>query len=209
MPSQFNRPAVSVLAMTPDGEALIERTGRLSYGSKPSATPEARANWIRQRKTAGDWSIFEHVSVTFLVRCSRVVSHELVRHRMASYTQQSQRFREPRADEFIIPPTLPPEYEDEWEDDYAKLFALYEKWRGRLKRQEARYMLPAGASTQVAVTMNLRELHHVMTLRSDRSAQPEMRVVANLMLRHAKANWPTVFEDLAENWDDLPKHEDA
>ena len=191
---------VALERVTPDAEQLIEHEGRKAYGSPESKDYAGRYQWIKARLRAGEDDVVEHGVATVDFRCSRVVSHELVRHRIASYTQQSQRFREPRITDFIIPPELKPEHRAEWLADYQAAYAVYRKWRDRgVKRQTARYHLPLGSSTELGATTNFREWRHILKLRATRKAQPEMAYVMRKLRTVFAQKWPAVFDDLGED----------
>lgn len=182
---------------------LIEYAGRWDYGPKSLAKMGER-DIIRRWIAAGHESMLEMVDVAFLVTCSRVVSHELVRHRMASFQQESQRYvryDEELAEELFF---LPPEIEAAGEEAIKTyesaaqhaLVAYSELKRLGVKSQIARYVLPNATRTRIVVKMNLRELRHVLKLRMHSSAQPEMQVVANQMHDIVADLFPGVFADI-------------
>lgn len=182
---------------------LVEYAGRWDYGPKSVAKMGDRdiiRRWIAQ----GHESMLEMVDVVFMVTCSRVVSHELVRHRMASYQQESQRYvkydDEPVEDLFFVPPEVEAagadavfEYNRAIE---ASLVTYNYLKRLGVKSQIARYVLPNATRTRITVKMNLRELRHVLKLRMHSSAQPEMREVANQMHDIVVDLFPEVFADI-------------
>jgi len=144
----------------------------------------------------GHESILEHATLTFAIEgCSRVCSHQLVRHRLASYTQQSQRYIKlnPKDIEgtFVIPDGIKedPELLAEWKELMAKSIELYKKSIERGQHQEdARFILPQAVRTKIVVTMNLRELKHFLGLRACERAQWEIREVAWKMLEEIAKN---------------------
>lgn len=182
---------------------LIEYAGRWDYGPKSIAKMGDRAI-IRRWIDSGEESMVEMVDVLFLITCSRVVSHELVRHRIASYQQESQRYvkydEEEPGDLFF----LPPEIEDAGEDAVADFWdsveyslAIYKRLKvAGVKSQIARYVLPNATRTRVIAKMNLREWRHVLRLRMHKSAQPEMRVIANEIHDILNGLFPEVFSDI-------------
>lgn len=162
---------------------LIEYAGRWDYGPR-SVSKMGDRDIIRRWLASGEESMVEMVDATFLLTVSRVVSHELVRHRLASYQQESQRFvsyREEDPDDLFF---LPPEVEL---DEEARL--LFERAVGSalgtynalvergVSKQIARYVLPNATRTRIIVKANLREWRHILRLRLHTSAQPEMREV--------------------------------
>lgn len=178
---------------------IIEYSGRWDYGPKSVSKMGDRDiinRWIR----AGHESMLEMVDATFFIECSRVVTHELVRHRIASYQQESQRFvsylEEEPEDLFVIPSS----YEGNdfvstmmmlsYEQDLKNYRLLIDNG---VPKQEARYVLPNATRTRIIVKMNLREWMHVLRLRAHPSAQPEMQEVANAILGVLEARYPEVF----------------
>ena len=142
---------------------------------------EARA--IRCAKQ-GHWSIFEHVSMTWEIRgISRACSHQLVRHRMASYTQKSQRYTNPdtQSEWFVVPEDCP--NPKRFGGMMHTLGVMYEELiQMGMKPEDARYILPNAAKTDIYVTMNLREFFHFYKERgANPHAQWEIREMANKM----------------------------
>lgn len=185
---------------------LIEYSGRWDYGPKSIAKMGDR-DIIRRWINSGEESMLEMVDVVFLVTCSRVVSHELVRHRMASYQQESQRYVKYDEEEVEDLTFIPDEVLDAGgaaTDIYTE--AMYHSVRAYkrlkqlgLKSQIARYVLPNATRTRITVKMNLRELRHVLKLRMHSSAQPEMRVIATQMHDILVDLFPEVFKDI-QSW---------
>jgi thymidylate synthase (FAD) len=186
-------PIVQLLSITPEAESLIERAGCTCYGSTPGRPTQRIARWIEM----GHESVLEHASATFAVTCSRVASHELVRHRLASYSQQSQRYC-PAEPDFYVPAELAQEpLYTELLRDGAHTYGLL-LGQG-IPRQLARYLLPGATLTEIVVTMNFRELRHFIRLRASPRAQPEMAELARAMLAILTQKVPSVFGDLAKN----------
>lgn len=146
---------------------------------------------------SGHMSPFEHASFTFGVEdISRVTSHQLVRHRLASYSQRSQRHSDGSAEEIVCPPSVVA-------DGRAKM--IFEKIADKLlpiiidlkelgiPNEDVRYILPQGITTSLVVTMNARELHHFFEVRLCQRAQWEIRELAGEMLRLVKEVAPMLF----------------
>ena len=199
------RPTAKLLAVTKptvdfldNGEDLIEYAGRWDYGPKSVAKmgdPGIIGRWI----DAGEESMLEMVDAVFLVECSRVVSHELVRHRIASYQQESQRYVEYTEgdDLFFVPPGLTEDQRYAFETAMRLSFSTYRSLRDEgIKKQIARYVLPNATRTRIVVKMNLREWRHVIRLRIHKSAQPEMREVMEQIFATLLFEFPQVFESL-------------
>lgn len=182
-------------------ERLIEYAGRVCYRSTDKMGRNPR--FVAARVKEGHQSIIEHVSFTFLVEgISRACSHQLVRHRLASYSQESQRYCElGSGDALVEPPAVgaDPEAQDIWRravDDLAQAyFALRER---SVRKEDARFLLPNAAATRIVVTMNARSLRHFFEVRLQPAAQWEIRDVAREMLGLVHSLAPSVFGDLFE-----------
>src|SRR5512134_625120 len=154
-------------------------------------------NLVRRVLSMGHASVLEHVTLTFGVEgISRAASHQLVRHRIASYSQQSQRYV---AAEFgyVTPPTVaaPPGLRKEYDRHMASCSRLYGKMmRAGIPPEDARFVLPNATETKILITMNARELHHFFALRTCRRAQWEIREMATRMLILANEKAPLLFE---------------
>jgi thymidylate synthase (FAD) len=147
----------------------------------------------------GHHSVVEHAVFTFSIEgVSRSLTHQLVRHRIASYSQQSQRYVRLDEPDYVTPPTI--EKEAGLHKGYdAIMEGCWEVYRhmveGGVPEEDARYVLPNAATTNITVTMNARELLHFFRLRCCLRAQWEIRRVANRMLEECKAVAPVIFED--------------
>ncbi|KKM75704.1 hypothetical protein LCGC14_1387500 [marine sediment metagenome] len=182
----------------PDSEALIEYAGRLCWASeaKTGTTPDRIQKWM----DVGHMSMIEHSSLTFFIRASRVFTHELVRHRIASFSMRSQRFVKENEPQFIVPPERdlfagPPQ--SVYYACMEQCWLAYERllFYG-IKPEIARYLLPGACETQIVVTMNFRELRHFIALRTHPRALPEMQCVAGKIREICKQVAPQVFGDL-------------
>lgn len=177
-------------------EALLEHAGRACYRSEPKGS----AKFLRSRIDEGHESIIEHASVTFDIRdISRSCSHQLVRHRIASYSQESQRYVDMSAPEFVVPPSIAdnPEAVAIWAECMGQVSQTYHRLRTLgVRKEDARFVLPNATCTRIIVTMNMRSLRHFFSVRCDRSAQWEIRALALEMLRQVNELAPAVFGDL-------------
>ena len=198
---------VELIAITPDAEALIERAARTCHQKSPKAkgqspksmTATSRAGFIQKVIKLGHFSVLEHASATFRISgCSRALSHQLVRHRMASYSQKSQRYVSEEGFGCVTPPSV--EQRDEARsvyeeaitharDAYRRLIEL------KVPREDARFVLPNAAETELVMTANMREYRHIFELRCHPTAQWEIRSMARQMLRILKEKLPAVFAD--------------
>jgi thymidylate synthase (FAD) len=195
---------VYLLRYTPDPDGLVTAAARLCYSDvsvRDLLEREGTSSSERLLKElwrSGHHSPFEHVSFTFGVDgLSRVTSHQLVRHRVASYSQQSQRYVRMNRPEIVLPPSVAsdPEgralFEQQAEAAHKVYKALIE--RG-IPAEDARFILPHGWETRLVLTMNARELHHFFALRLCRRAQWEIRELSRLMLTQCRKAAPLIFD---------------
>jgi thymidylate synthase (FAD) len=191
---------VKLLAITPHSEQLMEQAGRLCYASGDKLG--TNENWLSSRIKQGHESLIEHATATFYIKASRVLTHELVRHRIASYSQRSQRYvRESQAD-FILPPEIADNANPEAAREYQQaMAAAWESYRrllsAGLKPEIARYVLPNACATEIICTWNFREIRHILKMRTAPAALPEMRAVAQKIAAIMKDQAPKVFSDLS------------
>ena len=191
-----------------DGTALLkrlERIGRVCYKSEGKITETSYDPFLRGLLQRGHESVIEHASVSVLIVCDRGVSHEIVRHRIASYSQESTRYCNYAQEKFgreltLIRPCF-------WQEEPEK-FRIWRETMEEIERnyfrlldlgaapQEARSILPNSLKTELAVTMNLREWRHFFRLRTDGAAHPQMRETAGALLADFRERIPVLFEDL-------------
>lgn len=179
-------------------EELLEHAGRVCYRSQGRGDPAA---FLRARLREGHESLVEHASATFEVSgISRACSHQLVRHRIASYSQESQRYVDMRNPELVVPDAVAadPRAAAIWDTFSEQVKAAYEALRALgVRKEDARFVLPNAAATRIVVTMNFREYLHFFRLRIAPEAQWEIRALAVAMLHALIPHSPTVFGDLA------------
>jgi thymidylate synthase (FAD) len=206
--------SVALLQHTPQPERAVASAGRLCYAPVGAAELKNAMSDDEVRRLvfglvrSGHMSALEHASFTFAVEgISRACSHQLVRHRVASYSQQSQRYvRFADSGDFVIPPSIEasPEaravfYEamENARDSYERLVALgLAEGRGNESVfEDARFVLPNAAETKIVVTMNARELRHFFALRCCRRAQWEINRLAWTMRHLARSAAPLLFDD--------------
>lgn len=179
---------------------LVEFAGRWDYGPKSvgkMGDPAIIGRWIK----SGEESMVEMVDAAFFITCSRVVSHELVRHRLASFQQESQRYVDYSAenveDLFYYDPALSDAAYDDHETSYLHALTVYNEMVATgTKKQIARYVLPNGTRVRMIMKGNLREWRHILKLRMHKSAQPEMQIVARAIHDSLLAKFPEVFSDI-------------
>lgn len=188
---------VRLLAITPNSEELIEKAGRLCYASEDKLG--TKKGWLQARIKEGHESLIEHASATFYIRASRALTHELVRHRLGSYSQRSQRYVKETEPQFITPPEIleHPGASDIFNEAMRASWKSYQALLDSgVKPEIARYALPNACVTQIICTWNFREIRHIIKLRTSPRALPEMRTVALKIKEIMKAQAPSVFEDL-------------
>ncbi len=219
---------VTLLANTPDPEKIAASAAKLCYSSSgidsimDGLTDEKTADFIDMLVSIGHESVMEHVSFTFGIEgISRACSHQLVRHRIASYSQKSQRYVNENGFEYIIPPEIEkiPEAKTEFERAIGNITKSYEKIADllteshkkefeeqgvdeksasskarKLANEDARFILPNACETKIVVTMNVRSLFNFFRHRCCNRAQWEIRAVANEMLKLCLNAAPNIFK---------------
>lgn len=186
-------------------EELLEHAGRVCYRSVSHGDP---GQFLRARIREGHESLIEHASATFEISgLSRAASHQLVRHRIASYSQESQRFVDMSNPEWVLPPAIAedPEAHRVWERFAEEVTRAYRALRQLgVRKEDARFVLPNATATRIVVTMNFRELLHVFRLRISPEAQWEIRALCVKMLELIYPHAPNVFgplrDELRQRW---------
>lgn len=194
---------VRLLEHTPFPERTIAAAGRLCYAPVGAdelfdeMSDDEIKKLIRFLVKAGHHSAIEHAVFTFAIDgISRACSHQLVRHRVASYNQQSQRYVTFDALEFITPPAVAddPAAKEIFDRNNDAAMVAYKQLLDRgVAAEDARYVLPNAAETKIVVTMNARELMHFFSLRCCNRAQWEIRALAVAMLDIVRELAPTVY----------------
>lgn len=183
----------------------IEKCGRVCYKSESRITDTSAATFVKSIIKRGHEAVLEHCSVTVKFICDRGVSHEIVRHRLASYCQESTRYCNYSKDGFgaeitVIRPTFllyGTEAFDCWYQACKNAErAYFDLLDWGCSPQEARSVLPNSLKTEVVMTANLREWRHFFKLRTAPEAHPQMREVAVPLLHQMQELVPVVFDDL-------------
>ena len=203
---------IKILAHTPNPERVIALAGKLCYSQvgidelNDKISDEQVEKFITKLSDMGHMSPFEHASFTFAIEgISRNCSHQIVRHRLASFSQQSQRYVKMKG-EYVVPPyiywheELLLEFNHALENADKAYNKLVEGLRryGRTEKEaieDARYILPSACTTKMEVTMNVRELLHFFKQRCCKRAQWEIREVAKEMLKQCKEVSPILFKN--------------
>ena len=198
-----------------DGQAIlqhIERCGRVCYKSEDKITETSAQAFVGNIIKRGHEAVLEHASVTVKFTVDRGVSHEIVRHRLAAYCQESTRYCNYSKDGFGRQVTfIQPHFLDRgtrgWElwvlacEQAEKAYFDLLNWG--CSPQEARAVLPNSLKTEVVMTANLREWRHFFKLRTAPAAHPQMREVTIPLLRRMQELIPVVFDDIklpAKDW---------
>jgi thymidylate synthase (FAD) len=187
----------------------IESYGRTAYKSEDKITDESARAFIKRLLGRRHLSVIEHVSVTVRIICDRGVSHELVRHRIASYTQESTRFCNYNSSKFGNEITvIEPYFRQSAGIMSNELFATWGRAIEHAEAaynelidlgatpQEARSVLPNSLKTEIVVTMNLRQWRHFFKLRTAKDAHPQMRQITVPLLEAFQEKIPVIFSDI-------------
>jgi thymidylate synthase (FAD) len=193
----------------------LEKAGRTCYKSEDKIAPGTAKSLLQRIVRMGHESVIEHASATVKFICDRGVSHELVRHRLASFSQESTRYANYAREKFgreisVIRPFF-------WQKD-SEAFTVWRRAMenaeqaylalidGGATAQEARSVLPNSLKTEVVMTANLREWRHVFRLRCAAASHPQMREIMLPLLAEFCRRIPVLFADLGEQFgDDLPQ----
>ncbi len=196
-------PSVELLWITENPEFQIERAGRTCYKSEDRITADSARLFAGKMREHGHHAMIEHAVASFRIITDRGITHEIVRHRIASFAQESTRYCNYSADKFenqcsfIEPPDLDETQRALWEkaclDAEQSYFAML---KAGCSAQIARSVLPTCLKTELVMTANFREWRHFIALRGTKAAHPQIRPLAfkirEILMQHA----PSVFEDL-------------
>ena len=192
----------------------IERIGRVCYKSEDAIHPGSAEQFIRNIITRGHESVIEHESISVRVVCDRGVSHAIVRHRIASYSQESTRYCNYTRDKFgsqLVCIDIATGFRYNLEDPADR--KKYDIWTKAMEAaegfyfqlieagarpEEARSVLPNSLKTEIVMTMNLREWRHFLRLRSSKRAHPQIAEIASALLEEFSARYPVFFADLRD-----------
>ena len=203
-------PSYKILFM-PDPVTIlknIEIAGRTCYKSEDRITEESAAGFVDRILKSGHHSVIEHVNLTVRFICDRGVTHELVRHRLASYSQESTRYANYAKEKFgseitVIKPPF-------WNEDSAE----YQTWLAAMeyaekaylnmiemgaRPEQARSVLPNSLKTEIVMTCNVREWRHVFKLRCSKAAHPQIRELLMPLLQELGEKIPVLFRDILED----------
>jgi len=199
-------PSFKILSIpkTDDILRIIEFAGRICYKTESKIGKDTNS-FIKRLIQSGHHSVIEHISVSVLLICDRGVSHELVRHRLASFSQESTRFANYSKEQFgkeitVIKPFFWKEDSNQYsiwleamqnaEKSYLSLIEL------GAKAEEARSVLPNSLKTEIVISCNIREWRHIFQLRCAKDAHPQMREIMLPILKEFRNIIPILFEDI-------------
>ena len=205
----------SVEFITPlNGKVIMERLeecGRVCYKSEDSITAGSAAKFLKGIISRGHEAVLEHCSFTVKFICDRGVSHEIVRHRLAAYCQESTRYCNYSKDKYNNEITvIEPCYLTQGTETYARWekacieaeSAYFDLLNAGCSPQEARAVLPNSLKTELVMTADIREWRHFLRLRCSKAAHPQIREVATQLLEALQWDLPVLFGDI---WEDLKK----
>lgn len=193
---------VELIAYTSDPEAVVASAARICYSDigaselKENLGREEIKKFLKKLISLGHLSPLEHASFTFAIEgVSRALSHQLVRHRIASYSQKSQRYVDEENFEYIIPPSIAadPDALELYRTRMEEIRSAYRELARIVPREDARYILPNATETKLVCTFNARSLWNFFRLRCCRRAQWEIRELAEGMRREVRRVAPTLF----------------
>ena len=194
---------ITLITHTPEPEKVIASAARLCYSSSDieslmnGLTPEKVEDFIKKLTDLGHQSPLEHCTFTFGIEgISRACSHQLVRHRIASYSQKSQRYVKEGQFDYVVPPAIEKSYF--LKIRYDNLMKIIQEFydfaiENGVPNEDARFALPNATETQLIMTMNIRSLLHFFTERCCNRAQWEIRQLADMMLDICKTVAPNIF----------------
>jgi len=210
------KPSATILAISQHPLGIIEEAGRTCYKSEDKITHESARPFAEMILKRGHESVIEHATATVKFICDRGVTHEIVRHRIASYSQESTRYCDYNNGDvaFIIPawcsnldegkyvnePECFPDKdvaENTWLSAMFDAESRYKTLRELgWKPEQARSVLPNSLKTEIVMSANLREWRHFFKLRTSNAAHPQMREVARPLLEEFKRKIPVIFNDI-------------
>jgi len=198
---------VELISITKDAERIIELAARTCYDSRHRLYDRVTEKFLRNLMQAGHMSVFEHAWATFDISgISRACSHQLVRHRLATYSQRSQRYVREEGFDYITPPTIA------GNEEAARIFrqtigTVQQAYASLLKlnipKEDARFLLPNACATNLVMTANFREWMHIFKLRLTSHAQWEIRELAAHILRILQKEAPIIFGMFKLNQDNV------
>lgn len=201
------QPSFAIESFTPNLLENIERAIRTCYKSEDKIEEDSAIKIIQKIKDNKHESCLEHGAITVRFICDRGVTHELVRHRIAAYSQESTRYCNYGKDKFGSEITvIEPFFFDKNDRDYwlwaeamkGAETAYLKMLKCGCSPQEARSVLPSSLKTEIVVTANPREWRHIFTMRTSSAAHPQIRQIMCPLLTEFRMIWPTLFDDIGD-----------
>lgn len=204
------KPSYEILTQINGDEILklIELAGRTCYKSDNLITPDSAKNFVEKIAQRGHESVIEHYNITVRFICNRGFTHELVRHRLAAYSQESTRYCNYNKDKFGSEITVIKPFEinedtkeyDLWKEAMQNAEKSYMAMiENGSKPENARGVLPIDIKTEIVITTNLREWKHIFKLRTSKAAHPSMRELMIPLLKEFKEKIPVIFDKIEPN----------
>ena len=208
------KPSHKILFISPEPLKTIEAAGRTCYKSEDKITEESAEKFVKIIIKRGHHSVIEHAYMSVRFICDRGVTHEIVRHRLAAYSQESTRYCNYKEGvTFIIPPWIRLQEGNYHEEDVNRLFpeccpeydwfnamlyaeVKYKTLNSEWSPQQARSVLPNSLKTEIVMTANLREWMHIFSLRTSKAAHPQMRELMIPLLEEMKTLVPVIFDNI-------------
>ena len=204
------KPSFEILEIMRTAEALqlIEQAGRTCYKSEDKITNTSCISFVQRLLKLGHESVLEHSAITVKFIVDRGVTHELVRHRLVAYSQESTRYCNYKGGVAFILPCWMKDYKDYGEHNFP---FEYHVWFQAMERaesnyinlinigwtpQQARSVLPNSLKTEIVATANFREWRHILKLRTSKAAHPQMREIMIPLLKELKGQLPIIFDDI-------------
>jgi len=208
------KPSHEIMAITAFPLNLIEVAGRTCYKSEEKITNDSAEKFVKMVTRRGHHSVIEHASVTVKIICDRGVTHEIVRHRLCSFSQESTRYCNYKGGvTFVIPPWCTELFEGNYNfkqlcSDWSQAtstwcIAMLDAERQyqyllscNWSPQQARSVLPNSTKTEIVITANVREWRHIFTLRCSKASHPQMNEVMRPLHQEMKQLIPVIFDDI-------------
>lgn len=205
------KPYFEILHMADEDEIYrhLELAARTCYKSEDKITQGSAAQFLQRLVKSGHESVIEHVSISVRIVCDRGVTHELVRHRLCSFSQESTRYANYSKEKFgseitVIRPFFWKEASDSYSTWQTAMEACEKAYldliKGGAKAQEARSVLPNSLKTDIIITANIREWLHIFNLRCSKASHPQMREIMLPLLDEFHTRLPVLFEALHEKY---------
>ncbi len=200
---QIIKPDAILEWITPNALQILEKAGRVCYKSEDKITEDSAENFVGRIISRGHEAVIEHASASFRIITDRGITHEIVRHRIASYCQESTRYCNYAGDKFgqeisvIEPPKMTEEQRKSWVKGCEEAEkAYFQMLKDGSTPQIARSVLPTCLKTELIMTANFREWRHFLRLRLSSGAHPQVIEVAEIIKNILQKECPAVFKDI-------------